>query len=220
MAKEVKKHGTGITSYEVPHYSGEDLREGLASGSESMAKGIKEQGGLFGWRTSAMVEVADEILSVAGDGPYEDQTPEDYAYKIHSYWRCAKKAIAKGNADEAARWAYELGSLCAEAAMKFEWESDALRGHKNAGTLGENRDKRNRKRADEARRNHATWLECAKEIIGREPENKNLSDIARKISTRMAKKKENGEYTGTCDSGTIRIFLNGKKKEKKLFPHT
>ena len=199
MAKEVKKHGTGITAYELLHYSDEDVTEGLKDGFRSMSEGIKENGGLFGWRTSSMVGVAEEILSVAGDGPYEDQTAEDYAHKIHSFWRLAKKAIAKGNADEAARWAYELGSLGAEAAMKFEWEPFVLEKQKHVerrrevGQLGAEAVKRR------AAERHKLLRLKASEILSR---NASLSaaDVGREVLKWLKKNIEQDEVVRCYES--------------------
>ncbi len=78
--------------------------------------------------------------------------------------------IKRGDADSAARAAYGVGFLVAEATMKFEWEAHALRGLETlqGGT------KARRKRAENYRVQHKKWQSLAFKYWKEKPERTQL----------------------------------------------
>jgi hypothetical protein len=72
-----------------------------------------------------------------------------------------KAATARGDADEAARMAMDVGRLITEAKIKGSWERHALRGEKNASTLRTVTRCANKIRQDEAISRLETWQSMA-----------------------------------------------------------
>ena len=64
---------------------------------------------------------------------------------------------------------YKLGRLTREAELKFDWESDALRGRKQAETLRDRQHVRNLRAQNEAKLAHSLWQRIADEIWTRNP---------------------------------------------------
>ncbi len=128
MAKEYKTRGTGITERQYLSYSGDDVPEGLRKFFDKWDKRIEDGGGFFGGVTISIVQEAEAVLATADDEEPLEDSPVDFAQKILKLWRWVKHDISADNADQAARWAFELGYTYATAVMKQDWEEAALKG--------------------------------------------------------------------------------------------
>jgi hypothetical protein len=117
----------------------------------------------------------------------------------------AKAAIERGNADHAAKFAYDVGVLAVQWKIKSEWERHALRGKKNFLTLREAARAGNEGRAFNAKHHHEDWQAWADEIWAG---NKNLSnsEVARRIA-----KKHGGNWR------TIRRYISQDYKGMNWF---
>jgi hypothetical protein len=78
-----------------------------------------EKGEAYGWTAVAMRR---------GIGEDSEQV---YAARILDLLRLVRGMVERGDAAEAARLTFELGSLAKEASIKFKWEKHAVRGKKN-----------------------------------------------------------------------------------------
>lgn len=65
-------------------------------------------------------------------GPDGEHSAEWFAEVGLRYLSNVRQAISQGNADQAARWAMQLGALCGRLEMKQDWERPALSGAKAA----------------------------------------------------------------------------------------
>jgi hypothetical protein len=121
--------GTGITARE--HAAIETVEDARRS-AEAWNRALKE-GGFFGAVTQEAVRTCEHILSQADDDEVLEDSPEAFARLIAKCIRVSKAEIGKGNADQAARYAFIAGIEWARATMKWAWEPDAMRGAKVAG---------------------------------------------------------------------------------------
>ena len=144
MAKQRKTIGTGITAREVVTYDGDDILPALEEFFSKLEADRKKGGGDYGAASLHIIEKCQRIIANSG-GPYETDSPadfaeriihetdspEDFAQRIIRRDKIAKTMIAGGNADAAARFAFDVGFLAAQAIMKYVWERPALVGKKN-----------------------------------------------------------------------------------------
>lgn len=121
-------------------------------------------GGEFGARALEAIEASRGIVEREGGGPHERDSEGDFASQILRMFALAQHRISEGRADEAARFAYEAGSLWATAVMKFSWESDVLKSRRRTEDLAEGSARSNRKRSSAARRKHIEWASVASEV--------------------------------------------------------
>lgn len=135
MPRKVTR-GTGITAREVTMFD----MTGKVPGDGALMKAsarrwndmIDEGGGIFGAVSLQASKSAKHILaetSAEGESYLED-SPRDFAYQIDKFIEAAKHEIENGNADIAARCAFSAGMKWAQATMKWNWEREALVGHK------------------------------------------------------------------------------------------
>ena len=130
----------GITStvrnvWESP----EDSRSSRRSWNES----IKAGGGIFGAVSLHAGEECERLLADTSADDIVDASLADYAERVVSNIRRAKAWIGKGNADGAARFAWDAGVAWATATMKFRWETHALRGEKTVDAAADGAAKTN-----------------------------------------------------------------------------
>jgi len=130
MAKREEIVGTGITKRTVTHYDGADGDAMLTPMREAWGKALAEGGGVFGARTLNVIEQARAILDRSGPGPHAVDSLADFAGRIVLQHEHVKAFIEQGDADAAARSAYEMGVLVGKASLKFPYEADALHGQK------------------------------------------------------------------------------------------
>jgi hypothetical protein len=182
MAKRRESVGTGITKRELTLYSGEDLGPFMKGFAKAWNTAVKEGGGHFGAVVLEAERACRRILSDAAVAPkrFEADTVEDYAERIVRHIELAKAAIAKGDADGAARWGVAIGRLCTEAEMKETWEVHALRGEKNALTVTAGALRENKRRQHEGEQRQAKWQAMADEMRAKNP-HLTASVIARHI---------------------------------------
>ncbi|MCV2872592.1 hypothetical protein OEZ71_09800 [Defluviimonas sp. WL0050] len=125
-------HGSGITEYSLnlPETAVEQ-KEVMRQNTEAWNAAMRDGGGIFGAVTSNAVYVCNEVLRQSENAkPFLEDTPEAFADVILTNIDCARHEIADGNADLAARHAFDAGVEWAKAQMKWQWEADALRGGK------------------------------------------------------------------------------------------
>lgn len=151
MTKHKKIIGTGITKREVISYSGEDMCAGFGAFANQWNAARSEGGGSFGAVVLSAERACRSILTVAGPPPFGADSAEDYARRILHLIEVAKTHITRGDADEAARTAVDIGRLCTEAHIKQVWEKHALRGEKNASRLKAAAARANEEKRDRAR---------------------------------------------------------------------
>ena len=181
MAKHTKTVGTGITKREVTSYSGEDMAAAFDAFARQWNATLSAGGGSFGARVLDAERACRRIIqTVAGPPPFAADSAEDYARRILRLIDLTKGQIARGDANEAARMAVDIGRLCTEACMKGVWETYALRGEANLPLKAE-ATRGNKKRQDGAKLRHAEWQAMA---VGMWVTNKQLSKhaVAQKIA--------------------------------------
>jgi hypothetical protein len=133
MARKVI-HGQGMTAREhVALESPADFRQWAKSWNDA----IKEGGGIFGAVSLGAADICQQILAEAADGIPVEDTPEAFARGILRCRHLALVEIQRGNADLAARNAWDAGVRWATARMKWRWENYALGGEKAAKVRAE-----------------------------------------------------------------------------------
>src|SRR5262249_26386150 len=128
--------------------------------------------------------ICASILADAGSGPFPEDSIEDYAKRILRMIDLTKAAIARDDADGAARMAVGVGRLATEACMKGLWERHAVSGGKNAPTLKTVRGRANKIRQDEATPRWEMWKAMAGQTWAA---NRHLSktDVAKHIAAKI-----------------------------------
>ena len=134
MAKDWKRIGTGITERKAEVYTGEDAIPALHKSLAQWEADCKAYGGQFGATSQHVIEIC-RIVVATSDPPYKPDSDADFAQRIIRSHKIAQAAIARGDADGAARAAYDVGVLAAQAKMKRDWEAHALRGKKNLDAI-------------------------------------------------------------------------------------
>jgi len=99
----------------------------------------------------------------------EDDTEEYYAAHLLRYIRLTRSAIKKHRANEAARYALQIGHLVCEHDMKVEHENVWRTGDRQQVYLKGVREGANRKRHDQAEVKHARWREEAARVRRNHP---------------------------------------------------
>lgn len=133
MPKHRKILGTGITAKPQTLYSGQDMGPAIVRMLSNWSALMEKGGGQYGGITYEAVEFCRAHLAEIGKGPHKRDSQAWFSQQILIFHSVVKKAIEAGDADEAARFAYEMGYLHSQAHMKGRWEPDALRGEKVAG---------------------------------------------------------------------------------------
>ena len=135
MAKQRKIIGTGITAREIVVCDGEDVQPAMVESFSKWEADRKKGGGDYGAASLHIIERCHQIIADSGSGPHETDSPVDFAQRIIRSHQIAQAAIRRGDADAAARFAYDVGVLAAQAKMKKDWEKHALRGKKNLDAI-------------------------------------------------------------------------------------
>ena len=184
MAKRKVTVGTGITAREETCYSGEDMKPAMDAFLRRWSEAQSEGGGQFGARVLDWERACRRVLAGVGPGPFLADSTEAYAKRILRLIDLTRAGIARGDADEAARMAVDIGRLCTEAYMKGKWEKHAMRGADNASTLKAAAARANKEKQGGATSRHATWQAMAKDLWAR---NKYLSktDVAGIIASKV-----------------------------------
>jgi hypothetical protein len=184
MAKRRETVGTGITAREVTRYSGEDMAPAFAAFARRWNAALAEGGGQFGGAVLDTERACQRVLGGAGVGPFAAESVEDYAKRILRMIELTKAATARGEADEAARMALDVGRLTTEAKIKGLWEQHALRGEKNASNLRTVTRRANKIRQEKATPRLETWQAMADQMWAA---NSHLSktDVATRIADKI-----------------------------------
>jgi hypothetical protein len=181
MTKRREILGTGITKRELTLHSDEDLGPFIKGFASRWNAAASEGGRLFGAVVLGEEHACLRILACTNlSRPFDADSAEDYAQRTLHLIRVVKAAIARGQADSAARWAVEVGRLRTEAEMKGLWEPHAERGEKNVRTLTESAHRANKKRKLAGDQRHAKWQARADEIRSRKPQ-LSASAVAQRI---------------------------------------
>jgi hypothetical protein len=145
---------------------------------------LAEGGGQFGAVVLEQERICASILADAGSEPFPEDSIEDYAKRILRMIDLTRAATARGDADEAARMAVDVGRLITEAKIKGSWERHALRGEKTASTLRTVTRRANKIRQDEAIARLETWQAMADQAWAA---NRHLSkpDVAKHIAVKV-----------------------------------
>ncbi len=158
MSVKTKLVGTGITRREELHVEGTQGGAGLAEVAEeqrghaalfaSVAADPRDEARAFceeiaGDRREKWPAAAKRMATAKTDEereqaraerdevrPPDVDTPEWFAEKILEQLDHAVDQRVMGRHDEAEQWAFLAGLLFGVAGVKFEWESDAMRGEK------------------------------------------------------------------------------------------
>ena len=173
MAKQRKTIGTGITAREVVEYDGEDMIPGWLELDLQWEAKRQKRGGNYGAVSLHIIEWCRQIIADSGTGLHETDLA-DFAEQIIQKDIIAQAAIKRGHADWAAKFAYEVGFLAAQAKMKLDWEKHALRGKKNLDAIQYGSRTSNQQRYQDREKEHQRWNVAATRIWKRSP---NLSKM-------------------------------------------
>ena len=189
MAKYKRAVGSGITKREVISYSGEDMAAAFEAFARQWNAARFEGGGSFGAVVLNAERVCRSILAtVAGRPPFEPDSPEGYARRILRLIEITKEEIARGDADEAARTAVDIGRLCTEAHIKGVWE-DSLRGEANASALKAAAARANKKKQARAQPRRAKWQAMADDLWARN-QHRSARDVAGRIAEKAGRQSQ------------------------------
>jgi hypothetical protein len=205
MAKQQKTIGTGITAHEVVTYDGDDMLPALDELFSQWNANRKKGGGDYGAASLHIIEKCHRIIANASVEPHETDNPADFAERItHEtdspadfaerilrHHKIAQAAIKRGDADAAARFAYEVGLLAAQAIMKYVWERHALHGKKKSESLQYASLLTNQQRQHKRKKEHERWNEKAEPIWKRSP-NFSKQQVAGMIKRRHDLKEKIG----------------------------
>ncbi len=169
MAKDWKRIGTGITERKAEVYTGEDAIPALHKSLAQWEADCKAYGGQFGATSQHVIEIC-RIVVATSDPPYKPDSDADFAQRIIRSHKIAQAAIARGDADGAARAAYDVGVLAAQAKMKRDWEAHALRGKKNLDAIQNGSQESNRQRHQDRGKEWKRWNVEAAQIWKRSPD--------------------------------------------------
>jgi hypothetical protein len=144
---------------------------------------LAEGGGQFGAAIHEQERACRRILDGAAP-PFKPDSIEWWAWRILRAIDATRSHIARGDADEAARMAVDVGRLITEAKIKGSWERHALRGEKTASTLRTVTRRANKIRQDEAIARLETWQAMADQAWAA---NRHLSktDVAKHIAVKV-----------------------------------
>lgn len=104
------------------------------------------------------------LLKLARAFGYDDSSEIDYAARTMELSYIVECMITGQNSSQAAKFAVQLGELVAEARIKFEWESDALRGRQSRESYGAAVRRSNRERREAAIARYQEWQQIADRI--------------------------------------------------------
>jgi hypothetical protein len=169
MAKQRKTIGTGITARQAVTYDGDDMVPAITEFFSQWNANREKAGGDYGAVLLHIIEQCHQIIANSGashpDSPadfteptiHETDSPADFAERIIHRDKIVKGMIARGNADAAARFAFEVGVLAAQAKMKLDWEKHALRGKKNLKAIQDSSSKANQQYHQAREKEHQRW---------------------------------------------------------------
>ena len=197
MAKQRKTIGTGITAREVVTYDGEDMLLAMTECFSQWNANRKKGGGDYGAVSLHIIEKCHRIIANSGAGHpdssadfaeriiHDTDSPADFADRILRRHQIAQAAIERGDADSAARFAYEVGLLAAQAIMKYVWERHALRGKKNLDAMRHGSGLANQQLHQDREKERQQWNIEAARIWKRSPD-LSKSRVAAMVKDRLS----------------------------------
>lgn len=122
--------GDGITSRELEDLSPTEIRNYLRNLNATRAGK-----NAFDAKISRAEQWARTVLKKSGIEPDAEEsgnadTPQNIALRMLCHIFFVRGFIERGDAARASRYAVMLGSIMAEASIKFRWEAHALKGEK------------------------------------------------------------------------------------------
>src|SRR5262245_11525593 len=160
MAKRPRIIGGGITARRVVNFDGADMPPAFEAFARRWNAALAEGGGQFGAVIHEQEQACRHILDGAAP-PFKADSIEWWARRILRAIEATRSHIARGDADDAARAAVEVGALITEVSIKDVWEAHALRGQRNAARLNAAAARRNRKRQNAAAQRYELWRSMA-----------------------------------------------------------
>lgn len=125
MARRITTVGSGFTQKNVTSYSGPDMAPAMRQWVAEWNAGIQEGGGVFGAVSLRAIKACRTI--VAPESAFADEV-KDLAASVVRDHEIAVARVASGDADAAARSAFDVGVAWATLALKLAWEADGLAG--------------------------------------------------------------------------------------------
>lgn len=118
-----------MTGYTATRHSGNAVGDAWRAILSAYQERRDRGGGTdFGMRTVDVLAQIDAILAQAGEGPHDEQSTPDLAKQIRGEIDIAKARIEAGDADVAARFAFDAGVLYGAAMMQAQWNELAFMG--------------------------------------------------------------------------------------------
>lgn len=195
MMAKTKISGQGMTKRRVRCWDSEFAADWNNS--------IKENGGIFGAVSSGALKFANRIIEELDDGELpEEDSPLAFAKQIRQLIEVAKIYVEKGDADLAARMAFDAGILWERARLKWAWEDFALSGERYKRKSDEGRAKR---LGDVAEHTNQVIHEMEKLILG-----------GRNLSAAAAAKIVANRGIGTSAGANRAAWQRKKRRDRNL----
>jgi hypothetical protein len=151
---DARTYGTGITKRPLSSIDANDpdILDKTLNGIKYFYEEIEKNNGWFGMVSAGYIQICQQIIESRENIPAEQDSPIDFADRITAYFEAAKAEISRGDADRAARFAFELGLECMRAEMKWRFEPTMLKelrrldGYKRSTAIAENKIKNEKNR--------------------------------------------------------------------------
>ena len=164
-----KMRGEGWDRHEIltPENS-EEMEKALTSRFDNWNNDLLEGGGSFGAVThnahTWSKETLRDIPMVEGLPAPKEGSPHDYTLKIKKYVEVVQAELKRGDADCAARFAWEAGRLFERVLLKFQFEDDTIWVRERRKNLAERRDVYNKAISNLTKERNQRWQAYADEI--------------------------------------------------------
>jgi hypothetical protein len=177
--------GTGITAETRTRYSGAALEPALKTFLDDWNAAWHETGNDFGARTLDLVKCCRRILDANGSGPHKRDSDADFAKRILSEHEWIKMEIERGEATNAARYAFNMGIIAARFEMKQRFEPDVEKSWKLDSRLREAAAKKNKERKQISDAQGALCQAKANEIWSRNY-NRTKMSVAKMLCSKLS----------------------------------
>lgn len=138
MARKVRTVGRGVSERQHVTFTGADMAPAMRRGLGAWSAALEAEGGSgFAAQTRPGVAICEELAQSAGDDELKRWARQFLEAREH-----CRRLLDQGDADLAARFAYDAGWSLMMVNFKLNWERDALAGraHRENGGEGRPRD--------------------------------------------------------------------------------